>query len=159
SSHPGLDVNGDAAVDVADADLAIQRIIAKVQMQYAPYDLSIFAGDQDDYQHVLTDEVPGDVIVLITGGPGFGQFSWFTGVAPFVDRGNEHDEIVGVFGGNLSSSFGSADLLINRVSLLISHEMGHAFGLAHATDPTDNPEAITHYTMTYVSPDYSHDFN
>lgn len=170
SANPGLDMNDDAVVDVADADLAIDKIIDTVKTQFAPYDLNIFPGDQDDYQGALTDDVAGDVIVIITASAAWRRQSYSTGLAPDVDRGNVQDDIVGVFGANLSSSYSSGDVLVNRVATLISHEMGHAFGLAHAVnsnyhppvvadyDP-EHPDAIGHSIMTYVAPDYGHYFN
>src|SRR5262245_10025701 len=109
-ANPGLDMNGDAAVDVADADLAIERIVATVREQFAPYDVNIFQGDQDDYQGALTDDVTGDVIVIVTASEAWHRWTYSTGLAPDVDIGNAQDDIVGVFGANLSSSFGSGDL-------------------------------------------------
>ncbi len=142
SSNPGLDVNGDAVVDGADANLAIDRIVAKVKAHYAPYDLNIFTGRQDDHQSRLTDAVVGDVMVIITGDHGFFPYG---GVAPYLDLGNEQDETVFVFGGNLYLD--SADRLINSVAKLISHEMGHAFGLGHPNSAAEHPDAVTHHIM------------
>src|SRR5262249_34442016 len=106
-SRPWLDLNLDGKVNSSDADLAISRILAKVKADYAPYDLNIIVGDQDDNQYRLTDAVKGDVLVMVTGGSdivgaddGFGQSPW-TDYFPNLGypKGNQNDEIAFAFGG------------------------------------------------------------
>lgn len=164
SSRPFLDLNADLVVNGHDADLAISKILAKVQEDFAPYRVAVVSGSQDDHQHLLTNPLAGDVLVMVTGGSNDLTFSG-GGVAPHIDTGNARDEIVWVFGATVAQSLFSANQFINSVARAISHEMGHAFGLKHVTvDRLD--DASRHLIM--AEPDGSssvdardtfHDFN
>lgn len=154
-----LDINGDGSINTADADLAINSIVAKVRQDYAPYDLSILVGDQDTHQDMLTDGADGDVLVMVSGGQDV-LFGSAAGWAPWVDAGNDDDEIVWVFGEVWANAFTTADVFINAMARTISHEMGHAFGLDHLDSTAGgDDEARTHHIMNVSNRDFSHDFN
>src|SRR5688572_26709435 len=122
-----LDANGNGVINGVDADIVISRILQKVRQDYDPYHISVFAGDQDTFQSLLTDGDRGDVMVLINGGNGSFAGSAFTnvfGVAP-LDAGNTDDEMCFVFGGNILGAASNLDNFVNRMARTISHEMGH----------------------------------
>lgn len=157
SDRPHLDLNGDGAVNNTDANLAIGQIMDKVRKDYSPYDLSIIVGDQDAYQGILTDNQPGDVMVMVTGGTDVRPGKSANGVAPWADLGNERDELVWVFGEDTADYQASADKFVNAIARTISHEMGHAFGLGHI-DAGPVGDTQTHHLMNVIDRDYDHDF-
>src|SRR5688572_19473349 len=112
-----LDANKNGVINGVDADLVISRILQKVRQDYDPYHLSVFVGDQDNFQGLLTDSDRGDVMVLITGGDGtFAGHGNAFGVAPHADTGNTRDEITFVFGGSILNASGSLDDFVNRMA-------------------------------------------
>jgi Ca2+-binding RTX toxin-like protein len=152
-----LDANHDGVVNQTDATLAISKILAKVRQDYAPYNITVFAGDQDTFQGKLTDGDHGDVMILVNGGDGvFAGAGNAFGVAPRVDVGNTHDEMAFVFGGTIRNAAGSLDDFVNRISRTVSHEMGHTFGLAHLTTATGT-DAQTHHLMEVNDRDFTRD--
>ena len=142
-----LDMNGNGVVNSTDADLAISRILAKVRQDYAPYRVSIFSGDQDTFQGLLTDGDVGDAMILVNGtGGGFVPgFANVFGVAP-LDANNNSDEMGFVFGGNILKFASNPTDLVNRMARTISHETAHTFGLEHITN-TGWGDAQTHHLM------------
>lgn len=164
-SRPGLDMNGDAVVDLTDANIAINRILAKVKEDFAPYNLEISLGDHNTYRFMLTDTTVGDVIVMVTGGgdilaeekDGHNDL----GACP-TDVGNSRDEIAFAFGGILAGVFPKADKFVNAVAATISHEMGHAFGLKHVLlnfgDEVTRHELMAESTVGDFR-DFQHDFH
>jgi len=153
-----LDANKDGVINGTDADLVINKIVAKVRQDYDPYHIFIRIGDQDAFQGKLTDSDKGDVMVLINGGNGvFAGAGNAFGVAPRVDVGNTHDEMAFVFGGTILNAAGSLDSFVSRVARTVSHEMGHTFRLAHLSD-TPETEAQTHHLMEVNDRDFSRDF-
>ena len=158
-----LDLNRDGQVNATDANMAIDKITAKVRADYAPYDLSIIAGDQDAFQDRLTDSQAGDVLVLVTGGNDIVTGENARGVTPWSDLGNEHDEIALIFGRAILAGNADSAHFINSMARTISHEMGHAFGLGHVLPNADGADAdvITHHLMNTgaVERDFDHDFN
>ncbi len=153
-----LDANHDGVVNQTDATLAISKILAKVRQDYAPYNITVFAGDQDTFQGKLTDSQRGDVMVLVNGGDGvFAGAGNAFGVAPRVDVGNTHDEMAFVFGGTIRDAASSLDDFVNRISRTVSHEMGHTFGLDHLSTATGT-DAQTHHLMEVNNRDFTRDF-
>ncbi|MCA9074158.1 MAG: hypothetical protein KDA93_03930 [Planctomycetaceae bacterium] len=164
-----LDVNGNGTVNLQDAELAIDRIMDKVHMDYLPYAVNIFEGDQDDFQSMMTpldSTDDGDVIVIVSGNTydqmGFGIES--LGIAPNVDLLNEQDNIVFVFGRGIAEMTDSPDQFINVMAKVVSHEMGHSFGLDHLTEVAEgyDLEVLSHELMAapFVdlnNPNYDHD--
>jgi hypothetical protein len=186
-SRTFLDMNGDNAVNGTDAQLAIDRIVAKVRADYAPYNLNITVGDQDANMSMFSDPSQGDVLVMVTGGLDFmlpgrallGPTVPAFGVAPAepdnvfnLDLENQRDEIVWAFGAQIIQSFPNGDLsvspsdqFVNAVARVISHEMGHAFGLDHVPINPAN-DAMTHLIMgdfadgaAVDTRDWNRDFN
>ncbi len=171
--YPHLDMNGNETVDEDDAALAQERIMEKVRMDYMPYKLTIIEGDQDDYQYLMTPELPndpsdddGDVIVIVSGNThsemGFASPS--LGIAPSVDVTNKNDTIVFVFGKGIAETTDTADQFINLMAIATSHEMAHSFGLDHVTTPAEgyDAEVLSHEIMSapYVdlnNPNVDHD--
>lgn len=160
-ARPRLDLNFDGFVNLIDANLAVDRIVAKVQQDYAAYDLLVFAGDQDANQWRLTDGIVGDVMVMITGGRDFLSNDDAFGIAPSIDLGNGGDQIVWAFGGGSvdSAALPTADMWLNQIARTVSHEMGHSFGLDHIiSDPSGQTDPIRHHIMS-LDRDWNHDFN
>jgi Ca2+-binding RTX toxin-like protein len=163
-TRPFLDMDGNATVDAADAQLAISAILAKVKEDFSPYRLTVKLGDQYDHQHLLRDGTTRDVIVMVTGGgdfindkPSFGVQSGLFGEGG--DVGNAHDEIVWAFGQVIANQAKGASDFVNRVAQTISHEMGHAFGLKHAPIESLN-ESMKHLIMGVPSASFEQrDFN
>ncbi|MCA9109282.1 MAG: hypothetical protein KDA52_04990 [Planctomycetaceae bacterium] len=164
-----LDVNGNGTVNSQDAELAIDRIMEKVRMDYLPYQINIIEGDQDDFQSWMTpldSTDDGDVIVIVSGNTH--EQMGFTipslGIAPGVDLLNEQDNIVFVFGRGIAEMTDSPDQFINVVAKVISHEMGHSFGLDHLSEAAEgyDLEVLSHELMAapFVdlnNPDFDHD--
>lgn len=152
-----LDADKNGVVNQADATIAINKILAKVQKDYDPYHITVFAGDQDTFQGKLTDSDRGDVMILVNGGDGaFTGHADAFGVAPRVDVGNTRDEMAFVFGGTIRNAARSLDDFVNRVARTVSHEMGHTFGLAHITTaPTSEPQS--HHLMEVNDRDFTRD--
>lgn len=131
---PGTDYQRAAAA-------AIRQITEIVRQDFAPYDLQITVANSDANGHRLVrDYIPGDVIVIVTGGErGQDEPSGTTGRAGEefgsgrreVDEGNRSDNIVYVYGAEILRRVPSRslDLLPRYVAQAISHQMGHAFGL------------------------------
>jgi hypothetical protein len=178
-SRTFLDMNGDNAVNGTDAQLAIDRIVAKVRADYAPYNLDITVGDQDANMTMFSDLSQGDVLVMVTGGLDFmlpgrallGPAVPAFGVAPSMpdevfnlDLENRRDEIVWAFGTEIIQYFPDGDKFVNAVARTISHEMGHAFGLDHVPINPAN-DAMTHLIMNDFADgavdtrDWDRDFN
>lgn len=148
ADRPFLDLNFDGAVNDSDAQIGIDQIVAKVKADFAPYDLNVRVDSWSHNSGILTDARVGDVMVFITGQNAFTSFG---GLAPWIDLGNEHDEMVFVSGDKFLA-FGSdataAAKFINGVADAVSHEMGHAFGLGHlVADPSGAVDPITHHIM------------
>jgi Ca2+-binding RTX toxin-like protein len=142
-----LDANKDGVINGRDADLVISKIHVKVLQDYDPYHLQVSLGDQDTHQGLLTNATKGDVLVLITGGDGtFTGHPDALGVAPHTDVGNTKDEIVFAFGGAHINRRQTLERFVSEMASTISHEMGHAFGLAHITD-TGWSDAQKHHLM------------
>ncbi len=149
SSRSWMDVDGNGTVSSVDANLARDRVVEKVKEHFAPYDISIVVGDQDDYQHILTDSRPGDALVMITGNSDFigsGAYGW----GPEDGEGNPNDEIVWVMGRE-HLTFTNLDQFITQIAVTTSHELGHALGLRHIEDNSWNNtaygNAIDHHMM------------
>lgn len=165
-SRQWLDMNGDQVVDNTDASIAINKILAKVREDYAPYRLEISLGSHDTYQFMLTDSTVGDVIVMVTGGRDFLTTDNNLGVSPTNggDVGNTHDEIVWAFGDTMAGLNLNSGKFINMVAETISHEMGHAFGLKHVEVDASN-DAMRHLIMGVPAAsggdgrDFNSDFN
>lgn len=162
--RPFLDFNGDHVVNGADAQLAIQQIVAKVRQDFAPYDLDIVVGNASDHPGFLSDTQTGDVLVVISGGvDNLGIGGSPRGVSPWTDIGNEHDEIAFVFG-RACLQGQNRDEFVNSVARTISHEMGHCFGLGHITGVLSGlAEAQSHAMMNVAldgtaKRDFTHDF-
>lgn len=164
-ARPWLNRDGDGDVDLNDFIRVRDDIVARVRQDFAPYDVDIVVGDQDDDQRVLTDWVAGDALVFVTGGtddiaaqigqsPGAG---WAPGP---LDQGNDGDQMAFVFGRTIADSLtvgGNYSRFVNWMARTISHELGHTFGLDHINTP--NPtDAQTHHTMNTVNRDFSRDF-
>jgi len=161
SSRPWLDMNYDGSVNATDANLAINHIMAKVRADFAPYNLSIFEMDQDQAQRYLTDSLAGDVSVIITGNQDFRSGQDAFDVAPWVDVGNDDDEIVFVFAGGSVDSFDDRREWLNQIARTVSHEMGHAFGLDHEVSENGQiTDAFSHSMMNAIpgERDWSRDF-
>jgi Ca2+-binding RTX toxin-like protein len=174
ATHPFLDIDSNGQVNATDANLARDRIVQTVRNHFAPYNLEIIVGDQDDHQDLLTDRRPGDVIVIVSGGPDNfdNDGSYGVGHVDHCDndntaRCNDDDEIVFAFGREIADKYASAgdstaNRFINHVARTISHEMGHSFGLEHAIGPNGDP--LSHSIMAAPSNgndprDFSNYFN
>ena len=171
NSRPWLDLNNSGSVNNTDATIAIDRIMAKVNQDFSPYDLDILIGDQDSYRSMMGDGTGdadrGDVTVIISGGSSNvvdsqGNIRTGFGYSP-IDAGNNYDTHAFVFaGGSVSSFSGNADQWLNQVARTISHEMGHGFGLEHQVGSSDL-DSISHSTMGIGGEgwtrDWSHDFS
>src|SRR5262249_40183062 len=116
-SRAWMDMNGDLVVNDTDANIAIDRILAKVREDYAPYRLEISLGDHNEYEFMLSDNTAGDVIVMVTGGRDFLSPENTFGMSPSGggDAGNTHDEIVWAFGDTMAGLSPDAGRFINRV--------------------------------------------
>ena len=149
SSRPNLDVNGDGVTDGDDADLAVEMIADKVRQDFAPYDLNIVVGDQDDHRDMFQDNIVGDALAIISGGvdntnfrPGRPAGGWAS-----YDPGNTSDGLGLVFTQS-RANWMNATRFVNSVARTISHELGHSFGLRHQTgDPSGDTDAPTHSIM------------
>lgn len=147
-----LDINGNGVVNSTDANLAIDRILAKVRQDFSPYRILVGTGDQDAFQgssiNIFTDSRVGDAMVVINGiGGGFvPNLETVFGVAPNVDIGNTGDQMAFAFGGNILGAASNPNDFVNRMARTISHELGHTFGLDHITN-TGWSDAQTHNLM------------
>ena len=157
AARPFLDLDRNGAVNGADADIAIARVVDTVRGHYAPYDLEVWVGDHDAPPGVLTDARHGDVVVFVTGGADVVTGLGALGVAPSVDHGNDDDEIVWAFGLPHATRFTTADQFLTQVAVTVSHEMGHAFGLAHILP--DGTDAARHHLMNAGVGDASRNSN
>ncbi|MEO2048251.1 MAG: hypothetical protein ABGX16_16990 [Pirellulales bacterium] len=153
-SNMFLDMNGSGAVNGTDANLAIGQIMDKVRQDYAPYDLNIVLGDQDNFSSLTNTD--NDVLVLITGGSDVRPGKNAAGVA-HLDLNNNDDNLSFVFGGTIVNEGWTQEQFINRVGRTISHEMGHTFGLDHVEIDS---EVLSHHTMGVEGDnrDFDHDF-
>lgn len=128
------------------ANMAIRQITEIVRQQFSPYDLEITVANSDANGHRLVqDHIPGDVIVIVTGGMSFPneRNPYFENAnrygragEEFSDRSsygsdtdNTMDNIVYVYGGEILEDYRSLDCLPQVVANEISRQMGSAFGL------------------------------
>lgn len=153
NDHALLDFTGDGVVDQNDAAVAIRQIVAKVKADFAPYDLRIVTTGMENNLDRLSDDVIGDVFVMVSGGrddfysnPDLNIGPLTTGGLSHTDSGNDYDDVAFVFGGLYGDVFGlQTTFFVNEVATSISHEMGHSFGLEHVLADPDHVSA--HHIM------------
>lgn len=152
-----LDINGDGTTDAVDAELVIELIAEKVRQDFAPYDLNVVVGDQDDYRHIFHDDILGDALVIISGGIDNTTFrDTPAGGWAGYDEGNQRDGLALAFTGTRGSM--SISRLVNSVAETISHELGHSFGLRHhSSDLAGEAGTISHSIMAIEDTDTTRD--
>lgn len=176
------DFTADGIVDSRDAQQAIDRIVAKVRLDYSPYDvdvqmltkpLRVFAANRQQFQDTVAFISGGDYSEVLPG-------SGVLGLAGLDDQdqgsddellsgANLHDSIAFVFGRSVVSDLNLLFLLasssdirrqiafVNLVSYTVSHEVGHTFGLAHVAGDSKGvqSELMIQY---YFKGDLKHDY-
>jgi hypothetical protein len=141
-----LDVNADGRLDRADGDLLARFVINQVRRDFAAYDVRV--SREDDTARALTtldNGIAGDALIFVTGYHEGGG-----GQAPF-DPANHFDDVGGA-GASVGiarmladagwSGRAARDLFVNAVANVISHEVGHTFGLDHV-DVRARPDAVS----------------
>lgn len=130
-----LDGNSDGILDDKDTDLLADRIIEKVQEDFAAYDVIVRRVDDHATAMRMVRENPGGDTILTVG---VNQNGGYGGQAAF-DPGNAHDAFGGLAGVEAVHQYindpddreywfeRSTTMLAN----LASHEAGHTFGLEH----------------------------
>jgi Ca2+-binding RTX toxin-like protein len=145
-----LDYDNDGRISGADGERAADAILARVRQDFAPYDVDVSRENSTDRAIARVQGSAGeDAIILVSGGLGAG------GQAPY-DPGNAVDnagEVSGTLGiarlvegmnlGDADSRFAFENFLAN----LISHEVGHSYGLAHIDTTQASP-----YPMSLMTP-------
>lgn len=96
------------------------------------------------YHSVITDVGTGQILIKLTNKKSPDGYSGYT--LSQVDESNNQilKSTVTIYGVN--------DLTLQELSIIVRHELGHAFGLAHS----DNPDDLMYYIITseqpYISP-------
>lgn len=168
SSNMSLDADANGKVDNADATRVINKVLAKVRQDYAAYDLEVKLGTAADFTAAVnaTERFTDNVLVAITGGRDILTGDDAAGVAP-VDSNATNNDVAFAFGESSMLGLNSADQAINFMAEVVSHEMGHTFGLNHVRmDEAIATDAVTHQIMNDGTPstsqdnrDLDHDFN
>lgn len=171
STPQWLDFDGNGTVTRADALTVSDHIIERVREDFQAYNVDVVVHPGGDLFPVFSTQRNNFHDTLIFVSPLYNIVRPTSGGNAPQDFGNQFDQVGFVYATKLVESAtglaltaeGRRDILLNMLTLAVSHEAGHTLGLQHVspvTEPVASNDPIRHEMMTKAlsSPDMVRNF-